>query len=214
MYINIEKLEKSGLLPGDLEVLVGIKFNQSGKKEEYLNKHLTEAQYKRFNELSLLKEVKGKQSINNRLRTSDKANKLLIELSYEGTVDEESQKLADWVIKIYKSRKGAFIKNKTELVRRIHWFKTITNITGNHLALLIQCAILDTYDPDCGETFYEAKEKNNRLLLNNMAERLYWAETSIMDKHKTLDKSPLYDYYIDNQAYIEEVWRKNNLEVI
>lgn len=205
MYINFSL--SSSLICGDIEKLTAIK----QKETEWLHKYLLLTDIRRFEELDFISRVKCKKGQENSLevlRLSDKGKKFINNLSFEGVVDTESQTLADWVIKIYSSRKGGFVKNKTELARRIQWFKTITSIGGNYLALLIQCTILDTYDSDCGETFYEFKEKNPRGLLSNMGENLFWSPTSIMDKHKTLDKSPLYNYYIDNQSYVEGVWRQ------
>lgn len=208
MYINFSL--SPNLLCGDIEKLTAIK----QKETEWLKVNLSESDLSRFEELNFISRVKPKNKAEHpleSLRLSDKGKKLTVDLSYEGVVDAESQTLADWVIKVYSSRKGGFVKNKTELARRVQWFKTITSIGGNHLALLIQSAILDTYDPDCGESFYEFKDKNSRGLLSNMGENLFWSPTSIMDKHKTLDKSPLYTYYIDNQSYVENIWREKGL---
>lgn len=209
MYINFSL--SSHLFPGDIEKLTAIK----QKETEWLIKHLTEDDFKRFDKLSYLTEVKQSKKGDHpykRVRLSNKGSQLVSNLSFEGVIDAETQTLADWVIKVYNSRKGSFIKNKLELARRCHWFKTVTNIKGNRLALLIQCAIIDTYDSDSGESFKDFKDKNPRAILSNMGENLFWTASSIMDKHKTLDKSPLYNYYIDNQSYVEDVWRKNNLE--
>lgn len=211
MYINFSL--SSNLLCGDIEKLTAIK----QKETEWLKVNLSESDLSRFEELNFTSRVKTKNKAEHplkSLRLSDKAKKLTADLSYEGAVDEEAQTLAKWVIQVYSSRKGGFVKNKTELARRIQWFKTITSIGGNHLALLIQCALIDTYDSDSGESFYDFKEKNSRGILSNMGENLFWSPTSIMDKHKTLDKSPLYTYYTDNQKYVENIWREKGLTVI
>ena len=66
----------------------------------------------------------------------------------------------------------------------------------------------DTYDPECGQSFYDAKKYNPRLILSNLAENLFWMPQSHFDRHYTLDKSPLFTYYEDNQEYIKQVWNQ------
>lgn len=209
MYINYSLFIKSGLSADDLLALLAAK---QIEKEVLLT--LTEDKISRLEELSLVTYIKGKVNEDKRLklRLSDKGKELLNNLSFEGAVDSESSVIVDWLIKVYKAKSGGIIKNKQEILRRIHWFKTITQISGNHLALLLQCFINDTYNPDSGESVQEFMKNNPRGVLNNMLDNLAWSPTSIMDKHKTLDKSPLYIYYTNNLEYVKEVWRKNNLE--
>lgn len=205
MYINITVLGKSGLEYSDLVFLAGIK--QVDK--EVLEK-LTCDVFNRLEGLSLLTSIKGKKGDNPiyNVRLSDKGKKLMTDLSFEGAVDDESEKIRDWVVSVYKNKNGGIVKNKTELGRRIHWFKTITEIRGNFLAVLIQCVMQDTYDPECGQSFYDAKKDNSRLILSNLAENLFWMPQSHFDRHYTLDKSPLFTYYEDNQEYIKQVWNQ------
>ena len=54
-------------------------------------------------------------------------------------------------------------------------------------------------------------EQNPRGVLSNMLDNLCFNPTSVFDKHKTLDKSPLYKYFEDNQEYIEKMWESKNL---
>ena len=205
MYINLSVLGKSGLEYSDLVFLAGIK--QVDK--EVLEK-LTGDVFNRLEGLSLLTSIKGKKGDNPiyNVRLSDKGKKLMTDLSFEGAVDDESEKIRDWVVSVYKNKNGGIVKNKTELGRRIHWFKTITEIKGNFLAVLIQCVMQDTYDPECGQSFYEAKKDSPRLILSNLAENLFWMPQSHFDRHYTLDKSPLFTYYEDNQEYVKQVWNQ------
>ena len=205
MYINLSVLGKSGLEYSDLVFLAAIK--QVDKK---VLENLTGDIFNRLEGLSLLISIKGKKGDNPiyNIRLSEKGKKLMTDLSFEGAVDEESEKIRDWVVSVYKNKNGGIVKNKTELGRRIHWFKTITEIKGNFLAVLIQCVMQDTYDPECGQSFYEAKKDSPRLILSNLAENLFWMPQSHFDKHYTLDKSPLFTYYEDNQEYIKQVWNQ------
>lgn len=206
MYINIEHYLKSGLLFSDLIFLAGIK--QTNKE---ILETLTDDIISRFNELNLITSIKGKKGEDERLkiRLSDKGKDLMVKLSYEGSEDTETTTIKNWIISVYKNKEGGIVKNKTELGRRIQWFKTVTNIQGNFLAVLIQCAMQDTYNSSCGQTFYEYKKDNPRAMLSNLAENLLWTPESIYDKHKTLDKSPLYCYYEDNIDYIQQIWKTN-----
>jgi hypothetical protein len=205
MYINLSVLGKSGLEYSDLVFLAAIK--QMDK--EVIDK-LTGDTFNRLEQLSLLTSIKGKKGDNPiyNIRLSEKGKKLMTDLSFEGAVDDESEKIRDWVVSVYKNKNGGIVKNKTELGRRIHWFKTITDIRGNFLAVLIQCVMQDTYDPECGQSFYDAKKDNSRLILSNLAENLFWMPQSHFDRHYTLDKSPLFTYYEDNQDYIKQVWNQ------
>lgn len=210
MYINFPLLEKSGLQNYDLVFLAAIKQTET----EFLLKNLTESDYNRFKELSLVKHIKIKKKDEHpyiSLRLEKKAEELLINLSFEGAVDEETEILINWLINVYKSKSGGIIKNKTEIKRRCQWFKTITNITENKLAVLLQCFIQDTYNEQDGLTVKEFMEQNPRGVLNNMLDNLFFSPTSVFDKHYTLDKSPLYNYFTDNQEYVENIWREKNL---
>lgn len=203
MYVNLELFRSKKLHPEDLYYLVGIKLKDIKVLEE-----LTTDAFTRFEEAGLLTSIKGKKGDNLilNIRLSDKGKKFLLKLSHEGAVDEEADKIKEWVISVYKSKNGGIVKNKTELGRRIYWFKTITKIEGNFLAVLIQSAMADTYDPECGLSFYDFKKDNPRAILSNLAENLFWMPSSHFDKNYTVDKSPLYTYFEDNEDYIKQVW--------
>jgi hypothetical protein len=106
MYINLEIFGKTKLKPEDLFYLVVIK---------QTNKELLETipldVLGRLEELSLLTTIKGKKgdSEASKIRLSKKGSDLLINLSYEGAVDEQSEILGEWLIKLYKSK---FMNNK------------------------------------------------------------------------------------------------------
>ena len=209
MYINIELFKKSELEPQDLYYLAGIKQVNKEVLEE-----LTGDVFNRLEALSLLTSIKGKKGDNPayNIRLSKKGKELLIDLSYEGAVDHETTVLSDWLISNYKSKNGGIVKNKTEIRRRIQWFKTITQITGNKLAVLFQCFMQDTYNEQNGLTVKEFMEQNPRGVLSNLLDAVCWSPTSLYDRHKTLDKSPLWQYYEDNSEYIQKVWKSKNLE--
>ena len=208
MYINFKGRKE--LKRGDLELLCAIKQGEL----EYLKEELNEDDLGRFKLLELLSEVKQKtkdEHAYKRLRLSDKGKKLLVAMSFEGSVDSEAEILGDWLIKLYKNKAGGIVRNKIEVKRTIQWFKTITGIRENRLAKLFQCFLEDTYNEEDGMSVKEFMEYNPRGVLSNMLDYVCFNPTSVFDKHKTLDKSPLYNYYQDNQEYVEKVWEINNL---
>ena len=211
MYINLSVLGKSGLEYSDLVFLVAI--NQT--ETDWLIENLNEDVYRRFSAFSLITHIKQKSKKEHlyvSLRLSDSGKSLLVNLSYEGAVDSETEVIADWLINIYKAKSGGIVKNKTEIKRRIHWFKTATQIKGNKLAVLLQSFLQDTYNEQDGLTVKEFMEQNSRGVLSNMLDNVCFNPTSVFDKHKTLDKSPLWQYYEENIEYINKVWESKGLE--
>ena len=211
MYLNISVFTKSNLQFSDLVFLAAI--NQT--ETDWLIENLNEGVYSRFNELSLIKHIKQKskkEHLYTSLRISEIGAKFLADISYEGAVDSETEVIADWLINIYKAKSGGIVKNKTEIKRRIHWFKTATQIKGNKLAVLLQSFLQDTYNEQDGLTVKEFMEQNPRGVLSNMLDNVCFNPTSVFDKHKTLDKSPLWQYYEENIEYINKVWESKGLE--
>ena len=211
MYLNISVFTKSNLQFSDLVFLAAI--NQT--ETDWLIENLNEDVYNRFNELSLIKHIKqksNKEHLYTSLRISEVGAKFLADISYEGAVDSETEVIADWLINIYKAKSGGIVKNKTETKRRIQWCKTVTQIKGNKLAVLLQCFLQDTYNEQDGLTVKEFMEQNSRGVLSNMLDNVCFNPTSVFDKHKTLDKSPLWQYYEENIEYINKVWESKGLE--
>lgn len=211
MYLNISVFTRSNLQFSDLVFLAAI--NQT--ETDWLIENLNEDVYKRFSKLSLIKHIKQKskkEHLYTSLRISEVGAKFLADISYEGAVDSETEVIADWLINIYKAKSGGIVKNKTEIKRRIQWFKTATQIKGNKLAVLLQSFLQDTYNEQDGLTVKEFMEQNSRGVLSNMLDNVCWNPTSLYDKHKTLDKSPLWQYYEENIEYINKVWESKGLE--
>ena len=211
MYLNILVFTKSNLQFSDLVFLAAI--NQT--ETDWLIENLNEDVYRRFSKLSLIKHIKQKskkEHLYTSLRISEVGAKFLADISYEGAVDSETEVIADWLINIYKAKSGGIVKNKTEIKKRIHWFKTATQIKGNKLAVLLQSFLQDTYNEQDGLTVKEFMEQNSRGVLSNMLDNVCFNPTSVFDKHKTLDKSPLWQYYEENIEYINKVWESKGLE--
>lgn len=204
MYLNLDLFYSSNLTPDQLIQLLNIK----QKRTEYIN----EAFLEEFQANGLISYIKAKKKSQNPLelvRLSKQGEEFLNRLSFVGAVDEETNILAQWIIKEYKERDGGFVKNKTELARRVKWFKETTGIKGNKLALLLKLAMKDTYSNDVGMSFNEYKRENPRAILSNCAENLFWTPPNLFSKHYSLSESVLYTYFEDNEQYVREVWDKN-----
>ena len=211
MYLNISVFTKSNLQFSDLVFLAAI--NQT--ETDWLIENLNEDVYRRLSAFSLIKHIKQKskkEHLYTSLRLSEQGKSLLVNLSYEGAVDSETEVIADWLINIYKAKSGGIVKNKTEIKRRIQWFKTATQIKGNKLAVLLQSFLQDTYNEQDGLTVKEFMEQNSRGVLSNMLDNVCFNPTSVFDRHKTLDKSPLWQYYEENIEYINKVWESKGLD--
>lgn len=211
MYINTAKINKYPLSPEDYFKLCAIK---NGDKE-YIEQHLTEEDYRRFETLSLVKYVKPKnkqQPVSERVRLDKVAEKILKDITTNGIVSEEIIILVDWLIKLYKGRSNGLLKNKVETLRRLQWYSDITGIRKNRLAVLLSSFAADSYCPDSGETFQEFKNNNPRALYHNLVDNIAWAPSNNFSQHYKLEESPLEKYREENESYIESLWAKNNLE--
>lgn len=218
MYVNLNKLEESVLNINHLVPLIAIKQNSAGKKVEWLKEYLEESSLSYFKQEGLVKEVKPKNKSEvgyKLLRTTEKANKLLINLSKGEGIDEETEILNDWGVKIYKSRSNGIVRNKQESMRRLQWFKEITEISGNKLATLLASFIQDSFTPDnpknFTEEFREFKNSNPRAVLSNCWDNICWTAPNDRAVHYTLGDSPLWSYYEDNQGFIENIWKEKGL---
>jgi len=208
MYLNLSKFLKSDLVPEDILYLTAIKQNAAGKNVEFLSTYLTDSKVAEYENQDFIKTVKGKKTDSTYflLRTTDKANKLLAELSYAADVDGETEVLFNWLQSVYKSKPNGIIKNKIETKRRIQWFKSITGISGNYLALLLAEFISDSFVPENDEKFIDFKKQNPRAVLSNMLDNICWTPRNDRSVHYTLEDSPLYNYYQDNLEHINKVW--------
>jgi hypothetical protein len=207
-YLNFNTFHKHNLLPEDLYYLLAVK---QIEKEQLKNIPIDVIE--RFEALGIITMVKGKKgdSEASKIRLNDKGKDLAVKLSFEGSPDEETEIIANWLINTYKDKKGGIVKNKTEIRRRIMWFKTITDIRENRLAVLLQCFLSDCFNEDDGLSVKEFMEQNPRGVLSNMLDNVFFSPTSVFDKHKTLDKSPLYTYYEDNKEYVNQIWESKGL---
>ena len=205
MYINFTVLEKfleKGWKLEDLLYLCATKNKDAEHAEKYNeNKEkLIEAGF-----VKLLKDGSP--------RLDKKGTDFLNKVSKSDRISPETEKLSDWITNYYKKRKGGIVRNKAELKRRCEWYSNITGISGNALAVLVSLFINDVYDSESGLSIEEFKEQNPRMVLNNMAENIFWKPNNHFSKNYTLEDSPLYEYFEANKKYVETQWKRKEIEV-
>lgn len=205
MYLNFKILDKFTSLfsIGDLLYLCAVKQQDNDNidlmEEVVLKDKLLEQGY--------IKTLK-----NGEVRLDKKGTEFLKNVSKSDEITEDTEKIIEWMVKTFKDREDGIVKNKQECKRRAQWFQNETGIFQNKLAILISSFMQDTYSKSSGLTIEEFKSQNPRMVLNNMLDNVFYKQDSVFDKHYTLTKSPLYQYHLDNEDYIEEIWKKNNLE--
>src|SRR5690606_18639303 len=205
MYLNFKILHKflEQFSFHDLLYLCAVK----QQDDESMKKYLSEEQYSVLLEQGYIKTLK-----NGEARLDKKGTELLKNISKSDEITEDTEKLCEWLVKVYKGREDGIVKNKQELKRRCQWFQDQTGIYKNKLALLLQCFIQDSYTKETGLTINEFKAENPRMVLSNMVDNVFWKPKDNFARHYNLTDSPLYQYYEDNKEYIESVWKSKNLE--
>lgn len=149
---------------------------------------------------------------NGELRLDKKGTEFLKNVSKSDEITEDTERLCEWLVQVYKGREDGIVKNKQELKRRCNWFQDQTGIYKNKLAVLLQCFIQDSYTKESNLTIQEFKEQNPRMVLSNLLDNVFWKPKDNFARHYNLTDSPLYQYYEDNKEYIESVWKSKNLE--
>lgn len=203
MYINLKQLEKCGLDGNSIMILNIIKQNSNGAQEEFLKCLSVDWElikdYVEFTKKGSTNESKA--------RLNKKGKELLIKL-VTSSVDEDTEKIGDWIKKTYKSRPSGIVRNYKELLKRLQWWSDVTNIKQNELAILIKAFMANTYDPESGMTIEEAKKNNPFLVLSNVAENVFWSPKDVFAKHYSLDDSPLWQFYDDNIGFFAKEFDK------
>lgn len=200
-YINFNQFRKLKLTEEFVFFLLSVK----SEDEFYINNY---KEKEKALEENYIKQIKSGD-----YRLDKKGKDVLNKLSKSDAITPETEKLAEWIANYYKNKKGGIVRNKAELKRRLQWYCDETGIYKRSIAVLIACFINDTYDPSLGLSIEEFKEQNPRMQLSMLAENLVFTPRNHFARHYNLDDSPLHQYYLDNQQYIEEEWKKNGIEI-
>lgn len=220
MYLNLDKIFiKEGMTPQSLLLLQTIHQQRGSNNEDFIAMLLEDDVLEGFVEKGLVESVKGKKGDSelSKLRTSKKGVKFLLSLQKDQDFDEEDVTLAEWVERVYSKRPNYVKSNMAELKRRLNWFKVETGIYRNELSSLLESFIKDSFvdDPSdkrpFNQRFRDFKEYNKRAQMSNKTENILFTPKDRYQKYYNLEQSPLWQYYQENQKYIEKVWK--NLEI-
>lgn len=143
MYINFSVFNSVELQKSDLVFLAAIKQIET----DFLQKNLTEDDYTRFKELSLIKHIKTKKKNEHpyiSLRLSDKGTKFINTVFSEPVAGEDEEILFNWLSKYYLERNKE-VGNPNRVKKLLAWFSNETGIYKNNLIKLIVDFLKDEY---------------------------------------------------------------------
>lgn len=204
--MNLDVFFKSKITAEDFVLLSVVQQNSNGSQRERLLE--LDSDYSSVSEYVKFVNRKNKtQTLHDLVRLDKKGNKLLVDL-FTYSPDEDTEKIVSWMEVTYKAM-GKFIKNRKEACRRCEFFSKSTGIEKNKLAFLLQTFMQNVYNPDThGDNFREAKKQNPNLVLSNQVENIFWTPRDIFSKHYSLDNSPLYTFYLDNEEFFDTHFKK------
>ena len=204
--MNLDVFFKSKITAEDFVLLSVIQQNSNGGQRERLLE--LDSDYSSVSEYVKFVNRKNKtQTLHDLVRLDKKGSKLLVDL-FTYSPSEDTEKIISWIETTYKSM-GKFIKNRKEACRRCEFFSKSTGIEKNKLAFLLQTFMQNVYNPDIhGDNFREAKKQNPNLVLSNQVENIFWQKENVFSKHYSLDNSPLYTFYLDNEEFFNIHFKK------
>ena len=204
--MNLDVFFKSKITAENFILLSVIQQNSNGGQRERLLE--LDSDYSSVSEYVKFVNRKNKtQTLHDLVRLDKKGSKLLVDL-FTYSPSEDTEKIISWIETTYKSM-GKFIKNRKEACRRCEFFSKSTGIEKNKLAFLLQTFMQNVYNPDIhGDNFREAKKQNPNLVLSNQVENIFWTPRDIFSKHYSLDNSPLYTFYLDNEEFFDTHFKK------
>ena len=191
MYINTKILKQHNLNLQQVSLLQILHQNKTEDMSELLESYNGDLDV--LNEKGLLSEIKAKskqESVYKRLRLSKKGSELLNNLSIVD-VDEDSLKIYDWIAEIYK-QSGKELGNQKKTKQFIAQFSKESGIHKNSLAFLIQSFVND-------ETQFE---------WSKVLQYLFFKGDSVFAIRFDLYSSKLYQYYLKNENYFLEKFKK------
>jgi len=206
MYINFKIIDKflKEFKIEDLFFILAVKQQDQENIEEYCN--LSSSQ--KLLDLKYLKRIK-----NGNLRIDKKGTEFLRDLEKSDEISESTEVIAEWLIKTYKDKEGGIVKNKTETKRRIQFFSDQTGFTHNKLAILLGIYLANVYDKNSGQSLQEFMAENRMGVISYLADNICWKPKDNFARHYNLNDSPLYQFYLEHQEYVEQAWHEKGIEI-
>jgi hypothetical protein len=189
MYVNVKILQSNGLLFSDIVFLATI--NQ--KETEFLVDNLSEHDYNRYKELSLIEHIKQKskkEHLYTSLRLSQRGKELLSEIE-EAEVEEQDIKILNWLCDHY-TKIGKTIGNKKRTARHIRDFRIKSNIEKNNLIKVCLDFLQD--------------EEN--MEYNNVLEYAFYKPLTAFQTRFNLEDSRLYKHFLKHRERIESTFEQ------
>lgn len=199
MFINFELLINSEMALRDFMFLNAIKQKDEKAIKLFYNEDIINS----WIEKKIIKRLKKGE-----LRIDTKGELFLKNMSSSLAITEDTEKIIEWLVKVYKSKPNGIVKNKTETKRRCQWWTDQTGIEKNKLGVLLKCFLEDSFNTEEGTSIEKQKRENPRLVLSNLMDNIFWNPPNNFARHYTIDNSPLWTYYEDNMEYIKNQWKK------
>lgn len=215
MYVSFTKIfKKYRLTPQSFMLLQCIHQNKGQDNEDFISLLYEDDSVALFEENGWIEQIKGKKGDSElaKLRTTKKGRNILLDLQKDEPYESQDEVLCDWIEKIYSIRPNYIKSNREELKRRLYWFRYETGIHKNELGALLETFIKNSYIDDPNdkrsftERFREFKNDNPRAVISNKTENILWVAPDRYSKYYSLENSPLWSFYKDNEDYIEKLW--------
>jgi hypothetical protein len=194
MYINLNTLYKSGIDPRNLTLLLTINNNSKEDMSDFIAQSIVSDEsfelLKSGGWITTVKSKKKSDTIFSTLRLSKKGRELLKNLD-EADVDDASLKLRDWVVILYQEREKT-TKNKKRLAWQLSQFASITEISHNKLAKLIQ----------------EFVDDEDNMHYNHISNYMFEDPKNVFFKGFRKEDSRLWHYYNKRINYFTKVFER------
>jgi hypothetical protein len=193
MYVNVNLLKSRNLSLHEFAVLSLLRQNKFENNIDLLEKECNIDVLKKFNDLGLIEQVKRKNKAQNELeliRTTKKGNEWLDDIN-TAEICEDSLKIYNWIAEIYR-QSGKELGNQKKTKQFVAQFSKESGIEKNSLAFLIQSFVND-----------ESQFEWSKVL-----QFLFFKGDSVFSVRFDLHSSRLYQYFLKNENYFLEKFKK------
>lgn len=193
MYINFKLLREKGIEIKTITDLIAVKQNKTEDLSEYLSQELNTGDLKALEELGYITYRKAKnksENAYNLARTTDKANKLLEDVSIPEVTQGDLQML-DYLIQMYLNNEDTerSIGNKKKVAKYIAIMRNSIGLTLHQFYYLCEYFLAEYPFTKVLEYIFFNSNKNRYGKFEN-----------------NLEDSPLYQFYDTKKKEVEWYW--------